>query len=211
VTVKATSLLSLLAIWVAMIPAVIASPGAWWALIFAFLASGAVGIGAWRSLGISRLMAVTAVWAATGVAIAAHTDAAWISIFSFVSTGAIVYSAMRRTAVLLGLGIAAAWLTTGTVIAAADDAGPTWVSIFAFLTAGAVANKRRGQVAGLAAIVWWAAAGAIMLATDGWYWLAVLAFLFSSASLGFGDGGFRIPRHFEWDLFRGDDEGEAVR
>ncbi len=208
-TIKATSLLSLVAIWAAMIPAVIVNHDAWWTLIFAFLASGAVGIGMWRRLGIARLIALIAVWAGTAFAVGANGNSEWMAIFAFLATGAVVYSAMRRTAWLLGIGIAVAWGVTGAA-AVRSDGDATWICIFAFLTAATVANSWRGQSRGIAAAGWWGIAGTIMLAADDYYWLAVLAWLFSTAAIGIGHGGFTLPRRFEWDLFERDDEGPAV-
>ncbi len=105
-TIKATSMLSILAIWVASIAAVVANGDSWWLLIFAVLATGAVGASAWRRLGISRLTGIAGTWAATGVAAASDADATWVSIFAFLTTGAVVYSTMKRDAWMQGLGIA---------------------------------------------------------------------------------------------------------
>jgi hypothetical protein len=205
-TIKASSLLSIVAIWAAMIPAVVIEPKSWWSLIFAFLATGAVGTGAGRRLGLSRLIAITGIWLGTALAVGTRQDYAWVSIMAFLSTGAVVYSVMRRDALGVGAGIAFTWLMVGTVLLVNDDSAGSWISVFAFLTAGAVANTRSLHRRGLAAIVWWALAGGVMLAAAGWYWLCVPAFLLSAASLGFSD--FSFPRRFEWDLFeREDDEG----
>jgi len=208
VTIKATSALSILAIWTTMIPAVIAEPDAWWGLIFALLATLAVGASAWRRLGISRVLAIVGIWLGSAIAITSDPDATWVSIFAFLSTGAVVYSMMRREAVAIGGGIAVTWLITGAVVAA-NDAEAAWISVFAFLTAGAVANSTGYQARGLAAMLWWGIAGFVMIAADGWYWLAIIAFLLSAASIGISD--FRIPRRIEWDLFERDDDGETVR
>ncbi|HKS91844.1 MAG TPA: hypothetical protein VJQ83_07940 [Tepidiformaceae bacterium] len=208
-TIKATSLLALIAIWTGTIVAVVISPGASWLIIFSVLASGAVGVSLWRRLGIPRVIAVAAVWASIAVMVGFHTDAAWASIFAFVSTGAIVYSGMRRDAYVAALGIAAAWGITAAVGAAHDDAGATWICIFAFLTTGAVANSF-GVTRGLSAILWWGIAGAIILATGGDYaWLAIFAFVLTASSIGFG-GGFSFPRRFEWDLFDRDDDSRVL-
>jgi hypothetical protein len=204
-TVKATSLLALAAIWVSTILAVIAEPDGWWAIIFAFLASGAIGWRLWRSIGLSKLIAIAAIWGFTGVAIAGDPDATWISIFAFLATGAVSFGIMRRDALALGLGIAAAWAVVGVI--AADDPDAAWISIFAFLTAGALANSHGEWARGGSAVVWWLLAGAIMLAADGWYWLSVPAFLLSASSIGFGD--FELPRHIDWDFFDRDDDDDT--
>ena len=80
----------------------------------------------------------------------------------------------------------------------------------AALTAGAVANSHNPFSRGVAAIVWWAAAGAIVVLTGaGMAWLGVIAFLLTSLSLGFG--GFSFPRGLEWDLWDRDDDNERVK
>ncbi len=205
-TVKATSLLALISIWAFTILGVIAEPDGWWALIFAFLASGAIGPHLWRSLGLSKLIAIAATWAATGLAIAGDADAAWVSIFAFLTTGAISFGGMRRDAIGLGVGIGAAWAVAGVVTATDADAG--WTSIFAFLTAGALANSHGEWARGGSAVLWWGLAGAVMLIADGWYWLSVPAFLLSASSIGFSD--FAFPRHIDWDFFDRDDDDEAA-
>jgi hypothetical protein len=203
VTIKATSALSIVAIWAAMIAAVVAKPDLWWTLIFAFLATGAVGISAWRRLGMSRLVAIAGIWGGTAIAVGVE-GSGFPSIFAFLSTGAVVYSIMRRDALLIGLGMAAAWLVAGGVVAINGDEG-AWITVFSFLTVGALANTRGNNLRGLSAILWWGIAGAIMVAVGGgWsYVLCIPAFLLTSASLGFGDFGF--PRGLEWDLFDRDD------
>jgi hypothetical protein len=207
-TIKASSLLSIIAIWGAMIPAVIVEPGSWWSLLFAALATAAVGTGAFRRLGISRLIAISGIWAGTGLAAGSDSDAAWVAVFAFLATGATVHSLMRRDAYLGGLGILVAWLVTGLTVLVSDGHEGAWISVFAFLTAGAVANTR-GNPRGIAAIIWWAGAGTIMVATEDWYWLSAIAFILTATSLGFG--GFRFPRRLEWDLFeRDDDDGYRV-
>lgn len=206
-TIKATSLLSILAIWACMIPAVAIEPDAWWSLIFAFLATGAVGIGAWRRLGLSRLVAVAGIWAGTAAAVASDPESTWVSIFAFLATGAVVYSVMRRDALTIGLGIAVTWSLVGAVLATHGHEG-SWIAIFAFLTAGSLANTRRHSAKGLAAILWWGIACTIMLATGGWYWLGVFAFILSATTVGFGD--FHLPRGVEWDLFERDDDRRTV-
>ena len=207
-TIKATSLLALIAIWAGTIVAIAISPDAWWIIFFAALATGAVGVSLWRRLGMPRVIAVAAVWASIAVMVGFHSDAAWASIFGFVATGAIVYSGMRRDAYAGALGIAAAWGVTAA--ASAHDDGATWICIFAFLTTGAVANSF-GITRGLSAILWWAIAGAIILSTGGDYaWLAVFAFVLTASSIGFGGGGFHIPRRFEWDIFDRDDDSRVL-
>lgn len=206
-TVKATSLLALIAIWAGTVIAIAISPEAWWIVFFAFPASGAVGLSLWRRLGIPRVIAITAVWASLAVMVGFHADAAWASVFAFVATGAIVYSGMRRDAYLGALGIATAWGVTAAIGAAHSDASVTWVCIFAFLTTGAVANTF-GTARGVSAIIWWAIAGAVILATGGDYaWLTIFAFVLSAGSIGFG--GFNFPKRFEWDLFDRDDDSRA--
>lgn len=197
-TIKASSLLAVVAIWATTIPAVVAEPDSWWALLFAGIASMVIGSGAWRGLGLSRLIAITGTWGGTSLAVA--EGQAWVAIFAFMATGAITFSVMQRSALLNGLGIAVAWLATGAVVFAADGDG-SWISVFAFLTAASVANHR-SEARGGTTVLWWSAAGAIMVATEGWHWLAVIAWLLSTASLGFG--GFRIPKRVEWDLFEKD-------
>lgn len=209
-TIKATSLLSLLAIWAAMVPAVVFGDAPWWTLIFAFLATGAVGIGAWRRLGISRLLGIAGIWGGAAWASGAEADNAWITIFAFLSTGAVVYSIMRRDAIGGGAGVAFTWLMCSLVMVANDSGGDgSWIFVFAFLTAASLANSRSQHVKGLTAVLWWGIAGIVMIATDGWYWLAVPAFLLSAASFGIRD--LRLPRGVEWDLFERDDDRRTVR
>ncbi|MBI5948458.1 MAG: hypothetical protein HY875_09990 [Chloroflexi bacterium] len=207
-TIKATSFLSLVAIWAAMIAAVAFGDAPWWTLIFAFLASGAVGVGMWRRLGVSRLIAITGTWVTTAWAVGAEPDTGWITVFAFLTTGAIVYSLMRRDAIGLGAGIAFTWLIVALVILDNEGDG-AWIAVFAFLTAGSLSNSRSRHMKGLTAILWWGIAGVIMLATDGWFWLAVPAFIFTSASFGFRD--FSFPRRIEWDLRERDDDGYVVK
>ena len=209
-TIKATSVASILAIWVASIIAVSISPGAWWILIFAFLSTGAVGASAWRRLGVSRLIAIMGIWAGLAVAVGYHESAAWISVFAFLSTGAVVYSGMRRDAAVLGLGIAAPWIVSGAIVAHNGES-VAWAAVFAFLTAGGLANSRGNVARGVASIIWWGAAGAvIVIAGDGWTWLCVPAFILAEASVGFGD--FHFPRGIEWDFFdRDGDKADESR
>lgn len=207
-TVKATSLLSILAIWVASIAAVAANGSSWWLLIFAVLATGAVGASAWRRLGISRLIAIAGTWAATGVAAGSDSGATWVSIFAFLATGAVVYSTMRRDAWLQGVGIATAW--AAVALSVAEHSNGAWMCIFAFLTAGAVSNSHGQMGRGLAAIIWWGATGLIVfVAGTGWAWLSVIAFFLTAASIGFG--GFSFPKGLEWDLWDRDDDDERVK
>jgi hypothetical protein len=132
-----------------------------------------------------------------------------MSIFAFLATAAVVYSAMRRTALLLAFGIIVAWGVTGAA-AVRSEGDATWISIFAFLTAATVANSWRGENRGIGAAIWWGIAGAIMLGTEGLYWLSVIAWLLSTISIGIGSGGFNFPRRFEWDLFERDDDDRVV-
>ena len=160
---------------------------AWWSLIFAGMATGAVGIGFWRRIGLSRLIAVAGVWGGTAL-IVGNGEATWPSVFAFLATAVIIYSLMRRDAYTLGIGIAVVWLASALIIVDQHDAA--WISIFAFLTAMTTAGSRSRWAKGLAAIVWWGLATIIILATDGWYWLTVIAWLLASASLGFSDWHF---------------------
>ena len=57
-TLKATALLSIAAIWGAAIAVVVVQGDVWWTLVFAILASGAVGLK--RSLGLARVLAIAA-------------------------------------------------------------------------------------------------------------------------------------------------------
>ena len=193
-TIKASALLSIVAIWATMIPAVIAEPGEWWSLIFAGLATMAIGISSWRRLGLSRVIAIAGIWA--GTALATVESDGWIAIFAFLATATAVNSIMQRTAILNGVAIATAWLVVGIVVNGADGDG-SWISVFAFLTGASVANHR-SESRGAAAIGWWILAGAIMIATEGSHWLAVIAWFLSTMALGFH--GFSLPRRIEWDL-----------
>ena len=161
-----------------------------------------------RRLGLSRLIAISGIWAGTAIAIIETADATWVSVFAFLATGAVVHSFMRRDSYLGGLGIVVAWLVVGLAVSLADQDPPSWLCVFAFLTSGAVANSR-GDRRGLAATIWWGLAGLIMVASDGWYWLGVIAFVLTVSSLGFG--GFSFPRRLEWDLFDRDEDGDRVR
>ena len=208
-TLKASSVLSILAIWIGSIVAVILEPDGWWLLIFAGLATATVGTSAWRRLGISRLIAIAGIWAGVGFAAGSTSDAAWVSIFALVSTAAVVFSTMRRDAWLLGVGILVAWLAVGLSVAVRGD-GTAWMCVFAFVTAGAVANSHHAFSRGIAAIVWWGAAGALVLIFgENLAWLSVFAFLLTA--LSFGIGGFDFPRGLEWDLWDRDDDGERAK
>jgi hypothetical protein len=208
VTLKASSLLSIAILWAAMIAAVIAEPDAWWALIFAGLATLAIGVSAWRRLGISRVVAIGGTWVGAAIAIGDNPGNAWLAIFAFLTTAVVVYSVLSRTAVITGAAIAVAWLATG-VVAVDSDGDGAWICVFAFLTAAVLSNSRDDSPRGLLSMVWWGIAAGVMVAADGWYWLAVFAFLFSAVSLGVG--AFRLPRGIEWDLFGRDDEAGPVR
>lgn len=207
-TIKATSALSIVVIWVATIAGIAAAGGGYAAIVFAALATGAVGVSAWRRLGVSRLVAISGVWAGMALGMAPHEGAWWTSVFAFLSTGAIVYSVMRRDDVYVGLGIAAAWLAMGVATYKFD--GAAWMCVFAFLTTGALANTRGNAARGLSAILWWGIAAAIVvIGGNGWAWLSVPAFILTSASVGFGD--FHLPRGLEWDIFEHDDDVDRVR
>jgi hypothetical protein len=203
-TVKATSLLALAAIWVSTILAVMAEPEGWPAIIFALLASTSIAPRLWRSIGLSKLIAIAAPWAATGLAVAGDPDGWWVSIFAFLTTAAVSLGIMRKDAMALGAGIAVAWAVVG--VTTADDPDAAWTSIFAFLTAGALANSHGEWARGGSAMVWWGLAGAIMLIADGWYWMSIPAFLLSASSIGFGD--FEFPRRIDWDFFDRDDDDD---
>lgn len=197
-TIKASALLAIAVIWATMVPAVMAEDGQYWTIVFAVLATMAIGSSFWRSFGLSRLLAVAGTWA--GAALATADGEGWVTIFAFLSTGAAVHSIMRASAVLNGIGIAVPWLVVAAVTADSDGSA-SWICVFAFLTAVTVANHR-SERRGVAAVLWWGAAGAVMLLTHGWHWMAVFAWLLSTASLGFG--GFWFPRKIEWDLFERD-------
>lgn len=207
-TIKASSLFSIIAIWATMIPAVILEPDGWWSLFFAAFATLVVGVNAWRRLGWSRLLSIVGIWLGTAAAISESSGAAWTSIFAFLATFAVVLSIMRREAVGIGVGIAFAWLVTGAVVVANDGAG-AWIAIFAYLTTFALANNRGFHAKGFAAMLWWGLAGAVMIAAGGWYWLSIFAFILSALSVGITQ--IRIPRGIEWDLWDRDERGELVR
>ena len=199
-TIKASSLLSIVAIWAMMGAAVAKEPDQWPALIFAFFATCAIGASAWRRLGISRMVAIAGIWAGTALG-AAYADAGlFLSIFAFLSTGAVVYSSMHRDALLNGIGAAAPWVVTGIVVAVNGDGG-AWIAIFAFLTSSALAHTYRGEARGIAAVFWWGLAGAIMIIGGGgaWYWLCVPALILTETSLGINE--ISLPRGIEWDIF----------
>lgn len=194
-SIKASALLAIAAIWGAMIPALLAEDGQYWTVVFAFLATMAIGGSFWRSFGLSRLLAVAGIWA--GAAVATSEGEGWVTVFAFLATGAAVHSVMGARAVLNGIGIAVPWLVLAAVSRDAGGEG-SWICVFAFLTAATVANHR-SEKRGVAAVLWWGAAGTVMVLADGWYALAIGAWLLSAASLGFR--GFWLPRRIEWDLF----------
>lgn len=204
-SIKATSALCLIAIWATMIPAIVAEPGGWPALVFAFMATIAVGLSAWRRLGLSRVIAISAIWGGTALAVAGSSDNWWMGFFAFSATGATVYSFMKGHDLLAGLGVAVAWLVAGYI--GFDESGGTqWMAIPAFLTTLAVANSLGRSNRAVIAAVAWAVAGVIMIAAGGYYWLSFIAAL--AALTTFGLGGFTMPRKFEWDLF---DRGQGGR
>lgn len=205
-TIKASALLAALVIWATIVPAVVVQPDAWWALVFAVLATGAVASSFWRRLGIARVLGIGGAWAGAAIAIIETPDATWSAIFAFLSTVTILYSAMRREAILHGLAIATAWLAFGAIVVA-HEGEAVWPCVMAFLTTGAIANSR-GNARALAGILWWAiAAGVIVAAGGDFAWLTAVAFVLTVASVGIGD--FKFPTGIEWDLFGrggGDDE-----
>lgn len=206
-TIKASSLLAVTAIWAATIAGVALEPDAWWALIFAALATPVVGIGFWRRLGLSRLIAIAGIWAGAAIMFGSDAHHAWTSVFAFLATAPVTYSPMRRDALVLGLGVALPWIFAGIVVASTGEGA--WIAVFTFLTAATVPATRGNWEKGVAAILWWGVACGIMLATDGWYWLAVIAWLLTTISLGPRD--FRWPRGIEWDLWDRDDDAEVIR
>lgn len=211
-TIKASALLAVVVIWAAIIPAVAAEHDAWWALIFAFLATGAVASSFWRRLGMSRVAGIAGAWAGVAIAIVESPDATWASILAFVSTLTILYSALRREAILHGAAIAAAWLVFGGIVTVSEG-DATWTCVFAFLTTATIANSR-GNARPLSAILWWGIAGGVIAVADGDFaWLTVIAFLLTATSVGFGD--FNFPTGIEWDLFgrgsTGDEDEPFVR
>jgi hypothetical protein len=161
----------------------------------------------WRRLGLSRVVALAGIWIATGVGIATDGGNAWVSVFAFLSTGAVVYSMMSRSAIGNGASIAAVWGLVGAIMAAYGSEG-SWISVFAFLTAAAVANSGGRYERGLAAAIWWAIAGTLMLATGQLYWLSAFAFVLSVVPMG--RSWFRLPRRFEWDLAAEDEHDEVA-
>lgn len=200
-TVKASSVLCLVAIWAAVITGIAFEAAAWWSVFFAFMATAAVGASAMRRLGLSRVVAVAGTWGGAAAAFGADSSATWMSIFAFLTTGAVVYSRMKPAAMLQGAAVATAWLAAG--LAANQDATAAWTGIFAALSARPLAGG--GRVRAAAGIVAWAAAGALMVWQEGMYWLSAGAFV--ATLLPFGGGPF-IPRRFEWDLgWRRDSSG----
>lgn len=208
-TIKATSVFSILAIWIASIIAVVLEPDGWWLLIFSFVATAAVGVSAMRRLGVSRLLAIVGTWAGMAFAAGSTSDAAWVSVWAFLTTGVVVFSTMKRDAWMLGVGISVAWLVVGiSVLSKGPDVA--WMCVFAFLTAGSVANSRHPFSRGIAAVVWWGATGVLVLAFgSGLAWVSVFAFVLTT--LSFGLGGLQFPRGLEWDLWDKDDDDERVK
>lgn len=207
-TIKATSALSILAIWIATAIGIRLAHGGWPVIIFAALTTAAVGASAWRRLGMSRLLAIAGTWAAVAIAMDGHHHTWWISIFAFLSTAAVVYSVMRRDDYAVGLGVAVAWLVVG--IATREYPHTAWMSVFAFLSAGALSNTRGNWARGVSAILWWSLLLAVVLVSDGgWAWLCVPAFLLTAMAVGLSD--FHFPRGIEWDLFDREDDSIDVR
>ena len=202
---KASSVLCIAVIWAAMIPAIIASPGGWPALIFAFFATGLTAVSVWRRLGYSRLIAMAAIWGGTALAISGHAGNWWMAAFAFAATGATVYSLLRRDDYISGASIAVTWLVVGVAAQAHD--GVAWLAIFAFVSTIPVANAFRSHNRALISGAAWAIAGAIMIGAEGYYWLAAVAALASITT--FGLGGITLPRRFEWDLFDRDHSGSS--
>jgi hypothetical protein len=200
-TIKASSLLSILAIWGAVAGAVAFEPGAWWSVFFAAMASGFIGLNASRRLGLSRLLAIAGIWAGAAIGFGSDSGATWMSVFAFLSTFTVVASVIKRNAVVNGLAIAAPWLASGAGVAAADGDG-AWTCLFAFLTVPLVANGSLSRA--IVGIIAWLVAGALMVGLEGHHWLSVIAFV---ATMFAFTGRPRLPRRFEWDLFERDDGG----
>jgi len=203
VTVKASSVLCIVAIWAAVVTGIAFEPGAWWAIFFAFLATGSVGLSAMRRLGLSRVVAVAGTWAGAAVAFGADSTATWMSIFAFLTTGGVVYSRMKPGALLAGAAIAVAWLAVG--ITAHQDASAAWTCIFAALSARWIASGQ--NIRALVAIGAWAGAAALMTWQEGMYWLSVLAFAVTLFPM---QRGPLLPRRFEWDLSWSRDDGDVI-
>ncbi|MCC6386685.1 MAG: hypothetical protein IT302_04810 [Dehalococcoidia bacterium] len=211
-TIKASALLAVIVIWAAIVPAVALQNDAWWALLFAFFATGAVASSFWRRLGMARVIGIAGAWAGAAIAIVESADVTWVSVLAFVATLTILYSAMRRDAILHGAAIAAVWLILGGIITVSEGGG-AWTTVFAFLTTATLANSR-GNARPLSAILWWGIAGGVIAVADGDFaWLAVIAFVLTASSVGFGD--FNFPTGIEWDLFgrgsTGDEDEPFVR
>ena len=199
-TIKASSLLAIVAIWAMMIAAVLQTPEAWWALIFAGLATTSIGIGFWRRLGLAKLVAVVGIWAGTALIIA-NGEAVWPSVMAFLATAALVHARHDRNTVILGLAFAAVWLLTAYIVI--DQHAGAAISVFAALTVGTLAGNRSRWARGLTVLVWWGAAGVVILATNDHYWLAAVAWLLSIAPLGIPN--WNLPRRIEWDFGERDD------
>lgn len=76
-TLKATALLAIAAIWGAAVSAIALHPDVWWTLVFAALATGAVGFG--RSIGLARVLGIAGAWGGAGAIVASDPHHAWIS------------------------------------------------------------------------------------------------------------------------------------
>ncbi|MGD9933952.1 MAG: hypothetical protein AB7T37_09555 [Dehalococcoidia bacterium] len=202
-TVKASPLLCLIAIWAAVVMGIAFEPGAWWATFFALLASVAVGLSAMRRLGLSRIVAVAGAWAGAAVAFGADGGATWMSIFAFLTTTGVVYSRMKPGALLEGAAVAVAWLAAG--VTANQDADAAWTGIFAALSAKWIAGG--GRLRSMLGAAAWGAAGAVMTWQEGMYWLAPIAFFVTLFPIG---KGVAFPRRFEWDLSWRTDDGDVI-
>jgi hypothetical protein len=202
-TIKASAVLAIAAIWIATIAGIAADSGAWWSVFFAMLATAAVGSGFWRSLGWSRLIAIAGVWAATAIAFGNDSGVTWMSIFAAFSTFAIVHSRMRMTAFLNGLAAVVPWAIASALTFI--DSGAAWTCVFAFFTVGSVANG--GMFRALVSMAAWGGLGAIMIVQEDWYWLSILAFV--ATAIAFSSRP-EVPRKFEWDLFESEDDRNVV-
>ena len=202
-TVKASPLICLVAIWAAVVTGIAFEPGAWWAIFFALLATVAVGLSAIRRLGLARIVAVAGTWAGAAVAFGADSGATWMSIFAFLTTAGVVYSRMKPGALFEGGAIAVAWLAAG--ITASQDASAAWIGVFAALSARWIAAG--GRLRSLLAIGAWAAAGTMMTWQEGMYWLAPIAFFVTLFPIR---KGVAFPRRFEWDLSWRADDGDVI-
>jgi len=200
VTIKVSSLLAVIAIWAAMITAVINEPDAAWSLVFAALATAAIGIGFWRRLGLSRLVAITGIWAGT-VLVVGSGEAAWPSVLAFFATAVIAHAPGGRAIFLLDLAAAFVWLIAAFVVV--DQHDGSYVLVFAALTVWSLVGGHPERASGAVTILWWALAASIILVADGFYRLSVLAWILSASS--FDRATWRLPRKVEWDIFDHDD------